>query len=218
MFHVLSVWLTCCMCVPCTVFVVHVLYVCFMFCVCVMQASDATRVCNWLSHVRWAATTVTLLTPGRNKALHNARMSVMRAMRFTTPVAESATDVVLRNWSLTRDNMDALRGLPEWAGVLDLRSCKWPLMAREYTHLGMCVPTSYIAWRMGETVPAARLKAICEGVNQRRAGLDLPRLELCIPSCMCVEEQVGDHVTVTMFGWGFEDWDSDSDSDSEFDD
>ncbi len=178
-----------------------------------MQVSQAAQLVTWLPHVRWAATTFTLPTPGKSKGVHNARMSVMRAVQFADPVAESVTDVVLRKWSLTRDAMDALQGLPEWGGVLDLRTCKWPLKASEYTHLGMCVPTSYIAWRLGETVPAARLKAICEGVNERRAGLELPRLELCVLLHMGEDEQVGEHVTVTAFGWGFDDW-----GDSEYDD
>ncbi len=107
---------------------------------------------------------------------------------------ESYVRVQLEGWAMTQGVMEALQGLPEWASTLDLMFCTWPLEPTQYKSLAQYVPTSCGVWRLHVCPGSALFKSMCEGVNERRARLELPPVTCVFPSQSVLARNVGEHV------------------------
>ncbi len=105
---------------------------------------DAAKLRYWLRHVRCLGE-VTLFSHLREKkqrykirpvptaAMLQSQLSVLRAVRFAGPKTHTGAGLALFHVSLTADRLEALRGLPEWGGTLDMADCHFPLAPSEYS-------------------------------------------------------------------------------------
>lgn len=105
--------------------------------------------------------------------------------------------IQLVSFAMTQANMEALSSLPHWYGCIDFNKCTWPLKPADYTALAKCVPVSYGQWCIKHPSDAPLVRYVCAGLNARRAGLRLPRVELHLSRTTCKEE--GEHVTLTKY-------------------
>ncbi len=167
-------------------------------CVYVCSQADADSIKAWLQHVKCL---------GPEHHVHHAprcpqdtlarQLSVLHSISFHEPSVNERSLINLDEWPLDKATLDTLsQGLPRWQGTLYMADCKWPLKASEYKRLATVIPTSYTAWVLPYNIAKTRLDAVCAGVNERRAGLGLPRLQLVVTSCV-EDTPVGDHVIVT---------------------
>ncbi len=158
--------------------------------------------------------------------LLHAYMSVLKAVQFDSTDTERVVCVRLHNWPMTNETMVALRGLPHWAGTLDLTGCTWALRPGVYRQLAACVPESYARWELqappvqatggawssgAATKPSALLESICEGINKRRAARGMQRLTYqCVSGTAQTQTQTqgkhaahvvqtGAHVVITPY-------------------
>ncbi len=110
------------------------------------------------------------------------------------------TQVVLKDWSMTREAMASLQGLPQnWPHAqLDFSKCTWPLQACDYAQLAQHVPlSSFSTYDVGAIVEPGLLDSVCEGVNAHRAGKDQGGLRVRVQSAFQEEQRVGEHVVLT---------------------
>lgn len=126
-----------------------------------------------------------------------AQLSVLQATRFIPTQPQHALEINVCDYAMTHDIMDTLRGLRSLSSTLNLQNrITWPLEPSEYKYLAQCIPTSYTEWSLGKvSVPV--LRAVCEGICARRAGLGLERvLVVCVGLAKGAAGQVGEHVKV----------------------
>ncbi len=147
---------------------------------------------------------VSLTWPGA-LALAEARLSVLRAVQFDSDTAARSSRLELHKWPMEKATIEALHGLPAWAGQLCFTKCTWPLkasshhlQATEYQRLGQAIPTSYQVW-CAPKAPAAVLQSMCAAASGVRAGLGVPRLVVHSFGRLG-EDEVWDNVTLTG-GW-----------------
>ncbi len=164
-----------------------------------MQA-EAELVTGWLPHVRWVPADsrpglqVPLPWLG-SPSLTQAHLSILKAMHFDAQAATHNTVIQMRSWPMDTNSIEALQGLPAWAGQIWMELCTWPLKGTQYRRLGQAMPTSYQTWCI-DNAPAAAMQSMCAAANRVRAGLGLPRL-LVYSKEHQGEDRVWENVTLT---------------------
>ncbi len=143
-----------------------------------------------LQHFKWGDShgnkpTVTLHGPEDSTTqvtTLQAQVPVLKSL----PLKEGAHSFIehqllqLSSYDLTHDLMCELPSLPEWAGVLDLSKCQWPLAHTEYSALAQHVPSSYVAWVLPGTHDTPLVQSIIQGLEQHRAALGLKPMALLL--------------------------------------
>ncbi len=144
---------------------------------------------------KWAKASTNTTTRNTTPALSDTQLcaalreqlSVLRCVTLADTDTAHDTKVRLSGWPLTRGVIDALQGLPNWAGGLDFHtSCTWPEQPAVYARLAQCVPVSFRKWRFdvpsapfgAPSAEPAWLAPVFEGVRVRRAGKGLGSLSL----------------------------------------
>ncbi len=75
---------------------------------------------------------------------------------------------------------------------------RWPLEPSVYRErIAHCIPLSYRVWVVWCAVGSRVLDAICDAVNERRAGLDMPPLTVQVVPKWGQDKRRGEHVIVT---------------------
>ncbi len=165
----------------------------------------AAQLADWLQHVRIQSRHLSLDLPYKpNHPTHlHTQLTALSHLRLHDARTEKWASLDLSSWPLTREAMKMLLGLPCVVRTLDLRTCTWPLKHTEYKSLAQYVPLGFTEWAMGREVPEARVKSVCKGINERRAGLGLAPVRVCVDDRRGVggEEKVGECVIVCDGWW-----------------
>ncbi len=129
-------------------------------------------------------------------ALLRARLSVLRAVGLVDHAeAKKACKVNITGLTMTTNTMQALSALPDWGGEVSMSVDAWSLPDAAYAELATWVPVSYSTWSLSGDVSAGVLDSMCEGINSRRAGMELPRVVLALRG-LGADVERGDHVVV----------------------
>lgn len=161
---------------------------------------EATRLCDWLTGVQWRVRgddPLTFLVMYPSPSLAEAQLSVLSAVEPEDADTQKRIRVRLCNWRLTHDTVALLASLPSWSSVLDLRSCMWGKDADAAAkQLGLTVPVAYtrLAFPYGRCRP---IDSLCEGLNESRAGLELPPIGLSVLDYGVPDAKEGAHVMLT---------------------
>ncbi len=157
---------------------------------------EAIKLSRLLASVQWAPLYNRKIRIGMHPpcVLHPMQallpqLTVLRNLRF---VEGAEVTITLWGFTMGRDVMAALEGLPELAYGLEFRMCKWPLPASEYTRLAEHVPTSYTSGRVD--CDQAGLDSICVGINEARARLGAR--PLIVYAHIDKVKRVGEHVVL----------------------
>ncbi len=98
-------------------------------------------------------------------------LTVLRAVPWDSTAPDARASVYLQRWPMTRQVMQALRGLPEWS-VLDFGSevnaCTWPLDSKRYKALATYIPRSYTDWCVYRNQNSLLYKRIFQGKKKIR--------------------------------------------------
>lgn len=105
-----------------------------------------------------------------------AQLALLRATSFKE-TDKVLLSVRLEGWPVTHDIMCALAGLPEWPCFIGFFTCTWPLEPSEYFDLPQHVPLTYCRWGL-DRAPTPVIESICDGMRERREGLDLPTVHV----------------------------------------
>ncbi len=107
---------------------------------------------------------------------------------------EHGTTVCLKGWSLTHAVMRELSGLPQWASVLDLSKCAWPLQHAQYRALAQHVPAAFTIWELPGKPGSALLDSIAAGIVDCRAQRGPAPIALLLPEYNGGAVKVGEGV------------------------
>ncbi len=157
--------------------------VCVCVCVCVSCVYTqhiptlAPRLITWLTHARWHSPNLKLNIPySDTHTTLTTLLTILRAVRFADKDTERASSVWLHRWSLTRQAVTALQGLPKWESVVRFTHCTWPMRPSEYVQLAKQVPGSYREIGVARGVPKSVLGAIQQGAKEHRTAMGLTPL------------------------------------------
>ncbi len=198
-------WVCTCVCVCVCVCIALALAM-----LCTLQVSEA-RIAAWLERVTWECyrsqdhephtfPTFVELIASSDTALP-AQLFFLRRVRLA-PTEPSRVRLTIQGLRITQDAIQALRGLPAWPHWLAFGAkVQWSEDA-EYTALAHCIPISYKLWCLELSHDSPIIASICEGVNQRRAGLGLWPLVVAVSMEGPVHyERRGKHVVLVSCDW-----------------
>ncbi len=141
--------------------------------------------------------TVTLQRPDNSTeelATLKAQLEVLQGVHLRDTLrTEKYVILQLTRWPLTHEIMCELQGLPQWASVLDLSQCEWPLAHTEYTALAQHLPSSYVGWVLPGKPKSPLLESIAQGIAQSKARLGPGPTVLLLRGCSGGTVRVGEH-------------------------
>ncbi len=123
-----------------------------------------------------------------------AQLAALQAVRFSNTLrTEKYITLHLSEYALTHDNMCALQGLPQWAGVVVLTDCEWPLAPTEYRALAQHMPTAFMAWMLPGKPGSPLVESITQGIEQCKERLGPLPVVLLLPEYKGSPIRVGEH-------------------------
>lgn len=114
--------------------------------------------------------------PTPSEQLMAMYLSVLRAVQLHSDVKPDELRVVLTQWDLIEEQIEALSGLPHWSGELYFPDCGCPSDLTLCKRFADVIPTSYHTWVVSASRESPEGQAITEAVNERRLMLGLPEL------------------------------------------
>ncbi len=152
----------------------------------VVSQAVVDRLKHWCQHVLFAPRTwqgevcIHVCKPKNCKDQVQAlsmQLALMQAVRLQPG---TRVEVRFSGWRLTESIVQALQGLPAWAGTLHFHNCRWPDTPDSCVELlPACVPATYTHWQTeADGMPASVLSALRASLRAHRQALCLPPVAL----------------------------------------